>query len=95
MKIGQAQAKKRKTHEPVELPGNSEIGKDQKDFNRGTNVEAGKTICKIANSTKGACNRAPTRGITLLPRFKMHVDPPPTNGKLSPSLTSSRQGKLR
>ena len=92
---GQAQAKKRKTHEPAELSENSETGKDQKDFSRGTKVEAGKTICGNANSIKGECNRAPTRGKTLLPRFNLHVAPPPTNGKLSPSLTSSRQGKLR
>ena len=39
---GQAQAKKRKTQEPAEMPGNSETGKDQKDFNMGMNVEAEK-----------------------------------------------------
>ena len=39
---GQAQAKKRKTHEPAESPKNSENGKDQNDCNRGNKVEAGK-----------------------------------------------------
>ena len=67
---GQAQAKKRKTHEPAELPGNSETGKDQKDFNRGTKVEAGKNDLQKCEFNKGCMQPSTNRGNNVVAKVQ-------------------------
>ena len=59
---GQAEAKKKKVHEPFKLHVNSESGKDPKDLNRVETVEVGNDDLQRCESSKGVMQPSTNKG---------------------------------